>query len=97
MATASMKTGKLFEFSVEKLSSALHKAFAAEAIKDFDGKTEAQCGGCLHQADRLFAVAETKQQALRAINHKKLGLCGTCISELVAKQGWNIVTKSDRF
>ena len=92
-----MKTGQLFEFSVKELSEALDEAFAADAISDFDEKDEVQCGGCLHQTDRLYVVAETKRHALRAINLKKMGLCGNCLAELIAKEGWNIVTKGDRF
>jgi len=92
-----MKTGKLIEFRVEELSEALGKAFAADAIKDFDEKDEAQCGGCLHKTDRLFVVAETKRHALGGINRKKLGLCGDCVAGLIAKEGWNIVSSGDRF
>jgi hypothetical protein len=51
----------------------------------------------LHQTDSLYVVAETKQHALRAINHKKMGLCANCIAELIAKERWDIVTKGDRF
>jgi len=92
-----MKTGKLFEFSIAELSEALSKAFTAEAIKDFDGKTEAQCSACQTKTKRLYVVAEIKHQALRAINRKKQGICGNCIAELIAKEGWNIVSSGDRF
>jgi len=92
-----MKTGHLFEFSVEELSGALQEAFADGAIRDFDEKEEVQCGGCLHQTDSLYVVAETKRHALRAVNHKETGLCANCIAELIAKESWNIVTKGDRF
>ena len=92
-----MKTGKLFEFSVEELSEALRNAFATDAIKDFDEKDEAQCSGCLHSTNRLFVVAETKLQALRAINRRKLGLCGDCVAGLIATEGWSIVASGDRF
>ena len=92
-----MKTGKLFEFKIEELSEAVHKAFTTEAIKDFDEKKAAQCGGCQHQTDRLFVVAETKLQALRAINRKKQGICGNCIATLITKEGWSIVSSGDRF
>jgi hypothetical protein len=92
-----MKTGKLFEFTIEDLSDALREAFADEATKDFDAKDETQCTGCLHTTDRLFAVAETQRHALRAINSRKMGLCGTCIAGLIATQGWNIVAPGDRF
>jgi len=92
-----MKTGKLFEFSIEQLSAALSQAFAAEAIKDFDGQDEVQCGGCLHKTNRLFVVAETKRHALSGINKKKLGLCGDCVAGLIAREGWNIVASGDRF
>ena len=92
-----MKTGKLLEFSVEELSEALRQAFAADAITDFAEKDEAQCGCCMHKSTRLFVVAETKLQALRAINKKKLGLCGNCIAELIAREGWSILSAGDRF
>jgi hypothetical protein len=92
-----MKTGKLYQFKIAELAPSLQEAFHAEAIKDFVGKEEVQCGGCLHQTDRLFVVAETKLQALRAINRKKMGICGNCIAELIAKEGWNIVSSGDRF
>lgn len=92
-----MKTGKLFEFSVEELSEALSQAFAAEAIKDFESKEEAQCGGCLHSTSRLFVVAETKRHALGGINRRKLGLCGDCVAGLIATEGWNITSSGDRF
>jgi len=69
-----MKTGKLFEFSIDELSEALRNAFADDAVNDFDENDEVQCGGCLHKTNHLFVVAETKLHALRAINHKKMGL-----------------------
>ena len=96
-AAERMKTGQLFEFSVKGLPGALREAFADDAIRDFDGKDEAQCAGCLHQTDSLYAVAETKQHALRGINHRKMGLCAGCIAGLIAKERWNIMTKGDRF
>jgi len=92
-----MKTGKLFEFSVESLPEALGKAFGAEAIKDFDEQNEVQCGSCLHKTTRLFVVAETKLQGLRAINKKKMGLCGDCVAGLIATEGWKVVSAGDRF
>ncbi len=92
-----MKTGKLFEFSIPELADALVKAFAEEAIGDFNGKKEAQCGGCPHPTQRFFGVAETRLQALRAINKKKMGICGDCVAGLIAKAGWNIVSSGDRF
>jgi hypothetical protein len=92
-----MKTGQLFGFGVKELSGALDKAFAADAIKDFDKKDEVQCGGCSHQTGSLYVVAETRLHALRRINSRKMGLCANCIAELIAKEGWNIVTKADRF
>jgi hypothetical protein len=39
----------------------------------------------------------TKRHALRAINQNEMGLCANCIAELVAKAGWDIVTKAERF
>ena len=92
-----MKTGKLFEFSIEELSEALSKAFTTEAIKDFDGKSETQCTACQTKTKRVYVVAEMKNQALRAINRKKQGLCGNCVAELITKEGWNIVSSGDRF
>ena len=92
-----MKTGKLFEFSIEALSADLRQAFAAEAIKDYDEQDEVQCGGCLFKTSRLFVVAETKLQALRGINKKKLGICGDCVAGLIATEGWSIVAAGDRF
>ena len=92
-----MKTGKLFEFNIGELSAAVHKAFPAEAIKDFDEKKEAQCGGCQHATESLYVVAETKLQGLRAINRKKQGICGHCIATLITREGWNIVSSGDRF
>ena len=92
-----MKTGQLFGFGVNELSGALDKAFAGDAIKDFDRKEEVQCGGCLRQTGSLYVVAETRLHALRRINYKKMGLCPNCIAELITKEGWNIVTKADRF
>ena len=92
-----MKTGKLFEFSIAELSAALSKAFSAEAIQDYDKKDEVQCAACQSKTKRLYVVAEMKQQALRAINRKKQGICGNCIAELITKEGWNIVSSGDRF
>jgi len=92
-----MKTGRLFGFGVKELSGALVEAFAGDAIKDFDKKDEVQCGGCSRQTGNLYVLAETKLHALRRINHKKTGLCANCIAELIAKEGWNIVTKADQF
>lgn len=92
-----MKTGKLFEFRIEELSEALRKAFADEAIKDFDGKAEAPCGGCQTPTQRLYVVAEMKHHALRAINRKKQGICGNCVAALITTEGWNIVSSGDRF
>ena len=91
-----MKTGKLFEFSIDTLSAALRTAFAAEASPDFNDKAEAQCG-CSQTTTRLYVVAETKLQALRAINRRKQGICGGCIAALIAKENWNIVSSGDRF
>ena len=92
-----MKTGRLFGFRVNELSGALEKAFASEAIKDFDKKDEVQCRGCSRQTSNLYVVAETRLHALRGINHRKTGLCANCMAELIAKEGWDIVTKADRF
>ena len=92
-----MKTGKLFEFAVEELPEALSKAFAAEAIQDFDEQDEVQCGSCLHKTTRLFVVAETKRHALSGINRRKMGLCGDCVARLIAREGWNVTSNGDRF
>ena len=92
-----MKTGKLFEFSIRGLSGALREEFAGDAIRDFDKKDEGQCGTCLRNTDSLYVVAETKRHALRAINQKKVNLCANCIAELIAKEGWDIITKGERF
>ena len=92
-----MKTGKLFAFKIEELSAAVHQAFPAEAIKDFDEKKETSCGGCQQATASLYVVAETKLQGLRAINRKKQGICGNCIATLITREGWNIVSNGDRF
>lgn len=92
-----MKTGRLFEFVVEHLSAALSDAFASKAIRDFEDKEEVQCGGCLHETSCLYVVAKTKRLALREINQRKTGLCGNCMAELIAKEGWKIVSDGNCF
>ena len=92
-----MKTGRLFNFEVSELPAALQDAFADKAITLFDGKDEVQCGSCLHQNSHLYVVAETKRHALRAINDRKMGLCADCIAELIATEGWQIMSPTDRF
>jgi hypothetical protein len=89
-----LKTGILYELPVQELSETLHAQFGDKATKLFDSLTgildEWQCPGCGHKDSYVYVIAENKEKALEGVNREELGLCATCMVNLIAQKQWTI-------
>lgn len=71
----------MFVFSADELEK--------EGIEDaYDG--EVKCRGCNWRVSELFVLAKTREEALQKIKNGEAGLCGECMSEMIAEEGWGI-------
>ena len=82
---------QLFPFEVTALAETLRGEFGDKASTAFDNLDEVQCGGCLHKTGRLYVVVAGRREALQEINAGQMGVCGECIADLIATEGWQIV------
>jgi hypothetical protein len=48
---------------------------------------EPKCGGCNWRVGRLYALAETQEEAQELYGNGDAGLCGDCMCDLIVEGG----------
>lgn len=69
---------KVFSISDEALANAENKS---------QGFGEVKCGGCNWSVSRLYALAESQDEADRLFLSGDAGLCGDCLCDLLVEGG----------
>ena len=72
---------RMFVFTAEELEN--------EGVEGaHDGQVK--CGGCNWRVTRLYALADSREEALQMIKNGDAGLCGECMSDLLTEVGYEI-------
>ena len=54
------------------------------------GEDELKCGGCGWRVSRLYVLAGSKKEAVDLVKEGLAGLCGDCMCDLLANEGYSI-------
>ncbi len=76
-----MEKAKLFVFSVDEM--------AKLGIID-EGVEEVKCPSCNWKTTSLYVLAKDKEEAVNMLKDGGAGMCGACMSEMIAEEKWSI-------
>ena len=51
---------------------------------------ELKCNNCLWRVKTLYALASSREEAVKLVEEGEAGLCGSCMCDAVAEEGWEI-------
>ncbi|MBW2673827.1 MAG: hypothetical protein JRD89_10505 [Deltaproteobacteria bacterium] len=62
-------------------------------MKVFEVGYDEKCGGCNWYVGKVYLMADTEDDASAIYGENERGLCGECLADMLAEEGYEIVPK----
>ncbi len=64
-------------------------------IYEFAVEEGTKCGGCNWETSRMYVLADSKEEAEKCLARGEV-LCGACMAEMLAEEGYRVYHPSDQ-